>query len=167
MARAGGHQAFADIASGRDLTAQAVHRVLVHHAPLGAQQAAALGLAHAVERGALIQNVAVLRRQARGDGFQQSGFAGAGLADDPQHFARPQLERHVAEAFARRIQVGQVIYRKQRFHWPFASLCWRQKSVSEQTNIRLPVSSSTTSSRLLCLDPQMAHGSSHSCTVNG
>ena len=54
VARAGGHQAFADIASGRDLTAQAVHRVLVHHAPLGAQQAAALGLAHAVERGALI-----------------------------------------------------------------------------------------------------------------
>ena len=126
MARAGGHQPFADVAPRRHLAAQAIHRVLMHHAPLGAQQAAALGFAHAIQRHALIQNVAILRRQARGDGLQQGGFTGAGLADNAQHFARPQLKRHVAKAFARRIKVSQVINRKQRFHWLFASLCWRQ-----------------------------------------
>ncbi|MNV05809.1 hypothetical protein D3C71_961590 [compost metagenome] len=147
VARARCHQPFADVPARRHLAAQAVHWMLMHHAPFRTQQAAALGFTHAVQGLILIQNLTVLRRQARGDGFEQGGFAGAGLADDPQHFARPQLERHVAKAFAGRIQMGQVVHRKQRFHWPFASLCWRQKSVSEQTNMRLPVSSSTTSSR--------------------
>ena len=147
VARAGGHQPFADVAPGGDLATQTVHRVLMHYAPFGAQQASAFGFAHGVQRALLVQHLALLRRQAGGDCLQQGGFTGAGLADNAQHFARPQLKRHVAKAFARRIKVSQVINRKQRFHWPFASLCWRQKSVSEQTNIRLPVSSSTTSSR--------------------
>ncbi|WP_234782198.1 ATP-binding cassette domain-containing protein, partial [Enterobacter hormaechei] len=68
VARAGGHQPFADVAPRRDLAAQAIHRVLVHHAPLGAQQAAALGFAHAIQRHALIQNVAILRRQVSAGG---------------------------------------------------------------------------------------------------
>ena len=37
-----------------DLPAQAVHGMLMHHAPFGAQQATAFGLAHAVQRPALI-----------------------------------------------------------------------------------------------------------------
>ena len=44
----GGHQAFADIAAGRDLAAQAVHRMLMHHAPFGAQQTSAIRFAHGV-----------------------------------------------------------------------------------------------------------------------
>ncbi len=126
MACTGGHQPFTNVAPRRHLAAQAVHRVLMYHTPLGAQQAAAFGLAYAVEGASLIQDLTVLRREARGDGLQQSSFAGAGLADNAQHFPRPQVERHVAEAFARRIEVGQVIDRKQRFHWLLASLCWRQ-----------------------------------------
>ncbi len=103
MARAGGHQPFADVAAGGDLTAQAVQRVLVHHAPLGAQQAAALALRHGVQilflaRLRAVKDLPALRRQPRRDGLQQGGFAGAGLADDAQHFAGVELERYVAEA---------------------------------------------------------------------
>ena len=53
------HQPLADIGAGRDRHAQAVGRVLVDEAPVGAHQEAALGLAHAVE-------VAELRRRACG-----------------------------------------------------------------------------------------------------
>ncbi|MNP20835.1 hypothetical protein D3C76_1134270 [compost metagenome] len=126
MACTGGHQPLTDVAPRRHLAAQAVHRVLMYHTPLGAQQAAAFGLAHAVQRVVFIQNLAILRGQTGRDRLQQSSFTGAGLADNAQHFPRPQVERHVAEAFARRIEVGQVIDRKQRFHWLLASLCWRQ-----------------------------------------
>ncbi|MNT63556.1 hypothetical protein D3C72_2013820 [compost metagenome] len=62
MARAGSHQPFTDVSSRRHLAAQAVHRMLMYHAPFGAQQAAALGFAHAVQRPILIANFAVLRR---------------------------------------------------------------------------------------------------------
>ena len=63
VTRASGHQAFADIASGGDLTAQAIQRMLMHHAPFGAQQTATVGLVHAVQRTVLIQNLTALRRQ--------------------------------------------------------------------------------------------------------
>ena len=60
---AGGHQTFADIAACGDLTAQAIQRMLMHHAPFGAQQTATVGLVHAVQRTVLIQNLTALRRQ--------------------------------------------------------------------------------------------------------
>lgn len=57
MTRPGRHQPLADIAACRDLAAQAVERMLMHHAPFGAQQATAVGLAHCVQRTALIVNL--------------------------------------------------------------------------------------------------------------
>jgi hypothetical protein len=54
VARAGCHQPLADVSARGYLAAQAVHRVLMHHAPLGAQQAAAFGFAHPVKRLAFI-----------------------------------------------------------------------------------------------------------------
>ena len=89
MTRPGRHQPLADIAACRHLAAQAVEWMLMHHAPFGAQQATAVGLAHAIEGTVFIANFPLLRRQARGDRLQQRGLPGAGFPDDAQHFPRP------------------------------------------------------------------------------
>ena len=67
MTRPGRHQPLADIAACRHLAAQAVERMLMYHAPFGAQQATAVGLAHRIQRTILVANLPLLRRQARGD----------------------------------------------------------------------------------------------------
>ena len=97
---------------------------------------------------------------------QQRGFARAAFADDPQRLAREQLERHLRAADPPAMEPGNAPHRKQRrirFHFgpnihlfrrphhaptaiigtPSAPTCpasrrLRQKSVSEQTNIRPP-----------------------------
>ena len=97
---------------GGDLATQTVHRVLMHYAPFGAQQASAFGFAHGVQRALLIQHLALLRRQAGGDCLQQGGFTGAGLADDAEHFSRPQLEGDIAKTFIRGVEMSQVIHSK-------------------------------------------------------
>lgn len=112
VAGAGGHEPFADVAPGGDLATQTVHRVLMHYAPFGAQQAAAFGFAHGVQRALLVQHLALLRRQAGGDCLQQGGFTGAGLADDAEHFSRPQLEGDIAKTFIRGVEMSQVIHSK-------------------------------------------------------
>ena len=63
----GRHQPLADVAACRDLAAQAVERMLMHHAPFGAQQATAVGFAHAIEGTVFIVNLPLLWCQARGD----------------------------------------------------------------------------------------------------
>ena len=84
----------------------------MYHAPFGAQQTAAIRFAHRIQRAVFIPHFTFLRRQARREGFQQSGFSRAGLAHDAQHFTGPQFKRDVAEAFARRIKMGQMIDRE-------------------------------------------------------
>ena len=65
--------------------------------------------------GALIQNVAVLRRQAREMDFSRVVLPEPDSPTIPSTSPGHSSERHVAKAFARRIQVSQVINRKQRF----------------------------------------------------
>ncbi|CSU44541.1 Uncharacterised protein [Shigella sonnei] len=89
MSRPGRHQPLADIAACRHLAAQAVERMLMHHAPFGAQQATAVGLAHCIEGTVFIVNLPLLRRQTRGERLQQRGLPGAGFPDNAQHFPRP------------------------------------------------------------------------------
>ncbi len=119
VALADGHQPLADVAAGGDLRPQPVERVLVHHAPVGAQQAAAIALRHGVQivfpvRLRAVKDLPALRRQPRRDRLQQRGFAGAGFADDAQNFTGVDIERHVAEALAGGVQVGEPVHRQQR-----------------------------------------------------
>ncbi|MNS79189.1 hypothetical protein D3C72_1128360 [compost metagenome] len=48
VALADGHQPFADVAAGGNLGPQPVERVLMHYAPVGAQQAAAIAFRHRI-----------------------------------------------------------------------------------------------------------------------
>ena len=86
----GNDQPLADIAACRHLAAQAVEWMLMHHAPFGAQQATAVGLAHAIEGTVFIANLPLLRRQARGDRLQQRGLPGAGVSSANRLPSRPR-----------------------------------------------------------------------------
>ena len=100
------HQALADIAAGGNVHAQAVARVLVHDAPGGAHQAAALLLGESVdiERPARVlkADIAGIRPVDTGEAAQQRRFAGAGFTDDAEHFARPEIEADILAADPRR-----------------------------------------------------------------
>ncbi|ENN84500.1 hypothetical protein RHSP_72583 [Rhizobium freirei PRF 81] len=94
------HQPLADIGAGRNRHAQAVGRVLMHEAPVGPHQEPALGLVHAEEVtiglvAHMIFDAACRRQQSRRNAVEQRRLAGAGFADDGQHFAGPKLEGHV------------------------------------------------------------------------
>ena len=65
------HQPLADIGAGRDRHAQAVGRVLVDEAPVGAHQEAALGLAQLVE----VAEVAVAHAVADGAGGRRQPWS--------------------------------------------------------------------------------------------
>ncbi len=139
-----GHQPLADIGAGRHRHAQAVTRVLLDEAPLGAQQRAPLGLAGAVQVEPLataraITDRTAIRRAAPGEQTEQGGLARAGLADDAQHLAGIEVEAHALAALVRAVQAGQVARREQRLgrchdrlqtfggaHCRFSSVRWRQ-----------------------------------------
>ena len=97
-----GHQALADIGSRRHIHAQTVGGVLVHKAPVGARQQAALGFGHGVNIGQFTRPIRPLPhskfhgsaqwRVARCDRIEQGRFARARLADDGQYFAGPQVK---------------------------------------------------------------------------
>jgi hypothetical protein len=100
-----GHQPLADVGAGRHRHAQAVGRVLVDEAPVGAHQEAPLGLAHVIEVAVaavthVVFDAAGGRHQPGGQAIQQRRLAGARLADDRQHLAGPEFEGDIAAADA-------------------------------------------------------------------
>jgi hypothetical protein len=110
VALANGHQSLADICAGRNRHAQAIRRVLVHEAPVRAHEEAALGLAHAgkIAHPAVAHPVldgAGSRHQAGGEAVEQRRLAGAGFADDGQHFAGPEIEGDVLAADAGAVEL--------------------------------------------------------------
>src|SRR5262249_48888535 len=92
------HQALAHIAARAHAHAGPGARVLGHDAPLGPHQVAAPGLAHAMhilERtlgGAELDGARGRLELAR-EAAQERSLARARFADDPQHLARPEVER--------------------------------------------------------------------------
>ena len=138
-------------------------------AQLGTQQAAAMGFIKAVD----IQHAAVGRRvmdmtggrfQTAGKHVQQRTFPGSGFSHDAKDFPGPQIQRNVPAADAAAVTPRQPAGGKdgikigiQEAHGYFSSLeaaappCpatrRAQLSVSEQTNMRVPASSMTISSR--------------------
>ena len=103
VALAQAHQALADVGAGRDVHAQAVGRLLVHEAPVGAGEQALLGLAHGVHIvepavAALEQDLSGVGAQAGGERVEQRGLARAGFADDGQHLAGPEFERGLVQS---------------------------------------------------------------------
>jgi hypothetical protein len=110
------------LAPGRHAHAQTVTRVLFNEAPFGAQQGAAFGFAGAVQVEPLalfvaVTDAAALRWQAPAEQREQGRFARAGLADDPQHFARIQIEADVLAALFRTVQQRQVAHLQQAVRW--------------------------------------------------
>ena len=101
MVPADRHQPLADIGAGRHRHAQALRRILMHIAPVGAEQKAPLGLAklgeiahHAVAHP--VRDSPGVRRKLRRQQLQQRGLARAGFADHRQHLAGIERERNVA-----------------------------------------------------------------------
>ena len=94
------HQPLADIGAGGDRHPQPLRGVLVHIAPIGAEQETPLGLAKA---GQIAQHAVAhpvrypprARLHLRREQLQQRGLARAGFADDRQHLARIEREGHV------------------------------------------------------------------------
>jgi hypothetical protein len=108
------HQPLADIGAGRDRHPQAVDRVLVHEAPVGAHQITPLGLRHLVDVAACtiahpVVNRAAGRRQPRGNAIEQRRLAGAGFADDRQHLARPEVETDIRAADPVAVDPGDAV----------------------------------------------------------
>ena len=85
------HQPFADIGAGRDRHPQALRGVLVHIAPVGAEQKTALGFTEAARSrntpSRIRYDTPRARRELRGQQLQQRRLARAGLAHDRQHLA--------------------------------------------------------------------------------
>ena len=107
------HQAFADIAAGGHVHAQAVARVLVDDAPGRAHQAAALLLGHRVDverlRAATEQHLARVGFVDAGKAAQQGRLARAGFADDAEHLARPEIEGDIGAADALAIEAAHAV----------------------------------------------------------
>ena len=164
-----GHEPLADIGAGTDRHAQAVAGMLVDEAQFGTQQTAALGFIQAVDIQYLAVSCRVVdipggRFQTAGKHVQQRALAGAGFAHDAEDFPGPQIQRNVLAADAAAVTPRQLAGGKdgikigiQEAHGYFSSLgaavppCpatrRAQLSVSEQTNMRVPASSMTISSR--------------------
>ena len=112
------HQALADIATSRNAHAQTVAGVLMHDAPGAPHEGAAFGLG----QGGHIQPLTIIgeldltagrlikRRQAA----QQGRFSRAGLADNAENFARPQLKRDGAAADAFAIVTAHILHLQER-----------------------------------------------------
>ena len=164
-----GHEALADIGTGTDRHAQAVAGMLMDKAQFGPQQTATMGFIQAVD----IQHTAVSCRvmdmagrgfQTAGKHVQQRALAGSGFSHDAEDFPGPQIQRNVPAADAAAVTPRQLAGGEdgieigiQKAHGYFSSLeaagppCpatrRAQLSVSEQTNMRVPASSMTISSR--------------------
>jgi hypothetical protein len=118
VALAQAHEALAHIGAGRNVHAQAVGRVLVHEAPVGARQQALLCLAHGqhvLQRAAAVLEVHAARigPAACGHGVEQGGLARAGLADHGQHLAGPQVERGILQRDALAIALADAAHAEQ------------------------------------------------------
>ncbi|MND47991.1 hypothetical protein D3C80_388990 [compost metagenome] len=166
MPVADSHQPLADIGAGRNRHAQSIRRVLVHETPVGPHQETPFGLAHMVEITHRAVAHAIFHAAGRwhepgGNAVEQCRLAGTGFADNGQNLTRVKLEGDVAATGAVAIIFGDVPDFQKRCvghsaasftsasRWPLWPWARRssQWSVSEQTNIRPPLSSSTTSSR--------------------
>ena len=94
VARALGHQPFADIAARRHFHAQRVTRVLMHETPVGAMQCAQLRRGHGMDvmrhaLGVTIGDQACIRRGSPGQDMQKGRLARTTLTDDREYFSRP------------------------------------------------------------------------------
>ena len=173
--RAHGHQPLAHIAAGGDPHPQPVARVLVHEGPVGARQPAPLGLGHRAACRAGRRRCRRSPRPGSGGRCPARQDSSVDLPDPlsptiPSTSPGKRSKRHIRAADPRAIALGQPAHRQQRrsgftgkcpapsrpsrrlLAVPGGPACPasrrpRQKSVSEQTNIRLPWSSVITSSR--------------------
>ena len=92
--------ALADVGAGRHAHAQAVARVLLDHAPIGARQPPALRLGQAQDvhdRAVALSEFGASGRRLEppGQALEHRGLAGPGLADHAQHLAGPEVEADV------------------------------------------------------------------------
>ena len=103
MARADRHQPLADIAAGRDAHAQAVAGILAHEPPIGAEQEAALRLAHGEEIAdravaLAIPDLARRRRDLGREQAEQRRLARARFADHRDDLALMDIEADIDAA---------------------------------------------------------------------
>ena len=113
------HQPLADIGAGRDRHAQALRGVLMHIAPVGAEQETPLGFAQRIEIAQhavahAIGHTARGRRHLRRQHLQQRRLARTGLADDRQHLAGIEREGDVAAGGEPAEILRQVLRNEQR-----------------------------------------------------
>ena len=106
------HQALADVGTGAHVHAQAVGGVLLHEAPLGALELAALALAQAVHVehaavGGEVADTAFGGRDAPGNAIEQRALARARFADDGNHLAR--VEREACVAHGEGLALGEAV----------------------------------------------------------
>src|SRR5690606_19946871 len=111
VAPADRHQPLADVTAGGDTHAQAKAGVLVHEAPVRAQQKATLRLAEREEVAFLaiahtIVDAAGRRLDLCRKEPEQRGFSGAGLADHCDDLALVDLQRNIRAAEVRSIVLG-------------------------------------------------------------
>jgi hypothetical protein len=95
VARADRHQPLADIGAGADVHAQAVARVLVDEAPVGAHQQRAAPARQRTDVGpgrrpACVLDAAAGRASEADEAVEQRRLAGARFADDAEHLAGPE-----------------------------------------------------------------------------
>ncbi len=119
MAPAHRHQPLADIGAGGHRHAQAQRGILVHVAPVGAEQQPAFRVPQRGEvvDGAIAQPIADPARggrELRREELQQRGLARSGLADHRHHLAREEIERDVAAAELAPVPLGKTLGLQQR-----------------------------------------------------